>query len=45
VPTFETVASVGTGVFEALNTVSRMVLASEFGPQEEAHQEAHRHAS
>ena len=40
-PSFETVASLGTGVFEALNTVSRMVLASEFGPEKEAH----RHAS
>jgi signal recognition particle receptor subunit beta len=45
VPAFESVASVGTGVFEALNTVSRMVLASEFGSQEEAPQEASRHAS
>ena len=45
VPAFESVASVGTGVFEALNTVSRMVLASEFGPREEARQEAQRHAS
>ena len=44
VPVFESVASVGTGVFEALNTVSRMVLASEFGPHEEAPQEAQRHA-
>jgi len=45
-PAFETVASVGTGVFEALNTVSRMVLASEFGSHEEAApQEASRHAS
>jgi len=36
VPSFETVASLGTGVFEALNTVSRMVLASEFGAEKEA---------
>ena len=40
-PSFESVASEGTGVFEALNTVSRLVLANEFG----AEKETQRHAS
>jgi mutual gliding-motility protein MglA len=40
VPSFESVAVGGAGVFEALNTVSRMVLLSEFGQEE-----GHRHAS
>ncbi|HET9491554.1 MAG TPA: ADP-ribosylation factor-like protein [Methylomirabilota bacterium] len=31
VPSFEAVATEGTGVFDTLNTVSRMVLAHEFG--------------
>ena len=31
VPSFEAVATDGKGVFDTLNTVSRMVLASEFG--------------
>jgi hypothetical protein len=31
VPCFEAVATEGTGVFDTLNTVSRMVLAHEFG--------------
>ncbi len=33
VPAFEAVATEGRGVFDTLNTVSRMVLANEFGPQ------------
>ena len=36
VPSFEAVALDGRGVFETLNTVSRMVLANEFGAPEEA---------
>jgi signal recognition particle receptor subunit beta len=36
VPSFEAVALDGRGVFETLNTVSRMVLADEFGGPEEA---------
>src|SRR5205823_3197395 len=36
VPSFEAVALEGRGVFETLNTVSRMVLASEFGAPEDA---------
>lgn len=34
VPFFEAVATEGKGVFDALNTVSRMVLAGEFGSAE-----------
>jgi hypothetical protein len=40
VPSFETVASQGTGVFDALNTVSRMVLLSEFGQEQEVQRNA-----
>jgi signal recognition particle receptor subunit beta len=36
VPSFEAVALDGRGVFETLNTVSRMVMASEFGAPDEA---------
>jgi signal recognition particle receptor subunit beta len=36
VPSFEAVALDGRGVFETLNTVSRMVLANEFGAPAEA---------
>ena len=36
VPTFEAVAVDGTGVFDTLNTVSRMVLVKEFGQVQEA---------
>ena len=36
VPSFETVALEGPGVFETLNTISRMVLANEFGSPDEA---------
>jgi signal recognition particle receptor subunit beta len=36
VPSFEAVALQGRGVFETLNTVSRMVMASEFGAPDEA---------
>jgi mutual gliding-motility protein MglA len=36
VPSFEAVAVDGRGVFETLNTISRMVLANEFGLPEEA---------
>jgi signal recognition particle receptor subunit beta len=36
VPTFEAVAVGGTGVFDTLNTVSRLVLAKEFGQVQEA---------
>jgi signal recognition particle receptor subunit beta len=35
VPSFEAVATDGSGVFETLNTVSRMVLVSEFGSEKE----------
>jgi hypothetical protein len=35
VPAFEAVALQGTGVYETLNTVSRMVLMSEFGAEQE----------
>ncbi|HVQ74312.1 MAG TPA: gliding-motility protein MglA [Candidatus Binatia bacterium] len=34
VPSFEAVAPDGAGVFETLNTVSRMILLSEFGPEQ-----------
>jgi mutual gliding-motility protein MglA len=34
-PSFEAVAVEGRGVFDTLNTVSRMVLADEFGPARE----------
>src|SRR5262245_58765901 len=37
VPSFEAVALRGPGVFETLNTISRMVLANEFGSPDEAH--------
>jgi hypothetical protein len=36
VPAFEAVAVDGTGVFDTLNTVSRMVLVKEFGQTQEA---------
>jgi mutual gliding-motility protein MglA len=36
VPCFEAVAVDGTGVFDTLNTVSRMVLVKEFGQAQEA---------
>lgn len=36
VPAFEAVAVDGTGVFDTLNTVSRMVLVKEFGQAQEA---------
>ena len=36
VPTFEAVAVDGTGVFDTLNTVSRLVLVKEFGQVQEA---------
>ena len=36
VPTFEAVAVDGTGVFNTLNTVSRLVLVKEFGQVQEA---------
>jgi signal recognition particle receptor subunit beta len=36
VPSFEAVAVDGRGVFETLNTISRMVLANEFGLPEDA---------
>jgi len=36
VPSFEAVAVNGNGVFETLNTISRMVLANEFGSSDEA---------
>jgi signal recognition particle receptor subunit beta len=36
VPSFEAVAVDGTGVFDTLNTVSRMVLVREFGQAQEA---------
>lgn len=36
VPTFEAVAVGGTGVFDTLNTVSRLVLVKEFGQVQEA---------
>ena len=47
VPSFEAVALEGHGVFETLNTVSRMVLANEFGAPDEATAEpaAHGEAS
>jgi len=35
-PFFEAVAVDGTGVFDTLNTVSRMVLVKEFGQAQEA---------
>jgi signal recognition particle receptor subunit beta len=35
-PTFEAVATEGLGVFDTLNTVSRMVLVKEFGQVQEA---------
>jgi hypothetical protein len=35
VPFFEAVAVDGTGVFDTLNTVSRMVLVKEFGQAQE----------
>ena len=34
VPSFEAVAIGGTGVFETLNTIARMVLVSEFGQEQ-----------
>ena len=34
VPSFEAVAPDGNGVFETLNTVSRMILLNEFGQQQ-----------
>jgi signal recognition particle receptor subunit beta len=40
VPSFESVASRGVGVFDALNTVSRMVLLSEFGQEQEVQRNA-----
>src|SRR5207247_3749678 len=40
VPSFESVATRGAGIYEALNTVSRMVLSSEFGQEQEAHRDA-----
>jgi signal recognition particle receptor subunit beta len=40
VPSFETVAVDGAGIFEALNTVSRMVLLREFGQEQEAQRDA-----
>jgi signal recognition particle receptor subunit beta len=36
VSSFEAVARDGPGVFETLNTISRMVLANEFGSPDEA---------
>jgi hypothetical protein len=36
VPSFEAVAVDGTGVFDTLNTVSRLVLVKEFGQVQEA---------
>ena len=36
VPSFEAIAVDGTGVFDTLNTVSRMVLVREFGQTQEA---------
>ena len=39
-PSFESVASRGAGVFDALNTVSRMVLLSEFGQEQEVQRNA-----
>ena len=35
VPSFEAVALEGKGVYETLNTVSRMILMSEFGVEQE----------
>jgi mutual gliding-motility protein MglA len=40
VPFFEASAIEGRGVFDTLNTVSRMALASEFGGKREKHDEA-----
>ena len=40
VPSFESVAMRGVGVFDALNTVSRMVLVSEFGAEQEEQRNA-----
>jgi signal recognition particle receptor subunit beta len=40
VPSFEAMAVDGKGVFDTLNTVSRMVLAREFGQQLGEHREA-----
>ena len=40
VPSFEAVAVDGTGVFDTLNTVSRMILVKEFGQAEEAARES-----
>jgi hypothetical protein len=40
VPSFESVATRGAGIYDALNTVSRMVLSSEFGQEQEAHRDA-----
>jgi signal recognition particle receptor subunit beta len=40
VPAFEAVATEGRGVFDTLNTVSRMVLAREFGAQQRERHEA-----
>jgi len=40
VPSFEAIAVDGTGVFDTLNTVSRMILVKEFGQAEEAARES-----
>ena len=40
VPFFEAAALEGKGVFDTLNTVSRMALASEFGSERRGHDEA-----
>jgi signal recognition particle receptor subunit beta len=39
VPSFEAVAVNGDGVFDTLNTVSRMVLVGEFGQEKGEHRE------
>jgi hypothetical protein len=39
VPFFEAVAVNGDGVFDTLNTVSRMVLVGEFGQEKGEHRE------
>ena len=40
VPFFEAVAVNGDGVFDTLNTVSRMVLVGEFGQEKGEHRES-----
>ena len=35
VPSFEAIATDNVGVFETLNTISRMVLVGEFGAEKE----------